>query len=104
MRRPCIIHTSRRPGGFPPPRSLPCCTRSRHSMGSPHPQAPGETRGFRAVWSKEKDMSYEKIVLDLSDGIATITFNRPEAFNALDMQLAREFHDAIVMCSEDDAV
>jgi 2-(1,2-epoxy-1,2-dihydrophenyl)acetyl-CoA isomerase len=49
-------------------------------------------------------MSYEKIALDLSDGIATITFNRPEAFNALDMQLAHEFHDAIVTCSEDDAV
>jgi 2-(1,2-epoxy-1,2-dihydrophenyl)acetyl-CoA isomerase len=49
-------------------------------------------------------MIYEKIALDLSDGIATITFNRPEAFNALDMQLAHEFHDAIVTCSEDDAV
>jgi 2-(1,2-epoxy-1,2-dihydrophenyl)acetyl-CoA isomerase len=49
-------------------------------------------------------MSYEKIAFDLSDGIGTITFNRPEAFNALDMQLAREFHDAIVTCSEDDAV
>jgi 2-(1,2-epoxy-1,2-dihydrophenyl)acetyl-CoA isomerase len=49
-------------------------------------------------------MSYEKILLDLSDGIATITLNRPEAFNALDMQLAREFHDAVVSCSEDEAV
>jgi 2-(1,2-epoxy-1,2-dihydrophenyl)acetyl-CoA isomerase len=49
-------------------------------------------------------MRYEKIALDRSDGIATITFNRPEAFNALDMQLAHEFHDAIVTCSEDDAV
>jgi 2-(1,2-epoxy-1,2-dihydrophenyl)acetyl-CoA isomerase len=49
-------------------------------------------------------MSYEKIVLDVTDGIATITLNRPEAFNALDMQLAHEFHDAIVHCSEDEAV
>jgi 2-(1,2-epoxy-1,2-dihydrophenyl)acetyl-CoA isomerase len=49
-------------------------------------------------------MSYEKIVLDVTDGIATITLNRPAAFNALDMQLAQEFHDAIVHCSEDEAV
>lgn len=49
-------------------------------------------------------MSYENIILDLNDGIATITLNRPAAFNALNMQLAREFHQAIVACSEDDAV
>lgn len=49
-------------------------------------------------------MSYEKIILDINQGIATVTLNRPEAFNALDMQLAREFHEAIIACSEDDAV
>jgi 2-(1,2-epoxy-1,2-dihydrophenyl)acetyl-CoA isomerase len=49
-------------------------------------------------------MIYEKIIYEVSDGIATITLNRPDAFNALDAQLAREFHDAIITCSEDDAV
>jgi 2-(1,2-epoxy-1,2-dihydrophenyl)acetyl-CoA isomerase len=49
-------------------------------------------------------MSYEKIVLQTSNGIATITLNRPEAYNALDMQMAHEFHEAIVACSEDEAV
>jgi 2-(1,2-epoxy-1,2-dihydrophenyl)acetyl-CoA isomerase len=49
-------------------------------------------------------MSDEKILLELNDGIATITLNRPEAFNALDMPLAREFHQAIVACSENDDV
>lgn len=49
-------------------------------------------------------MSYTKILLDIHAGIATITLNRPEAYNALDMQLATEFHDAIVTCSEDAAV
>lgn len=49
-------------------------------------------------------MTYEKVILDVNEGIATITLNRPEAYNALDMQLAREFHEAIVRCSEDDAV
>jgi 2-(1,2-epoxy-1,2-dihydrophenyl)acetyl-CoA isomerase len=49
-------------------------------------------------------MSYEKILFQSSAGIATITLNRPEAFNALDMQLGSELHDAIITCSEDDAV
>ena len=43
-------------------------------------------------------MSYAKILLDIRDGIATITLNRPEAYNALDMQLATELHDAVVTC------
>ena len=49
-------------------------------------------------------MSYAKILLDIRDGIATITLHRPEAYNALDMQLATELHDAVVTCSEDAAV
>src|SRR5919198_1885626 len=49
-------------------------------------------------------MSYAKILLDIRDGIATITLNRPEAYNALDLQLATELHDAVVTCSEDAAV
>jgi 2-(1,2-epoxy-1,2-dihydrophenyl)acetyl-CoA isomerase len=53
---------------------------------------------------KENPMSYDKITVQISDGIATITLNRPEAFNALDMQLAHEFHSAIITCSEDEAV
>src|ERR687891_2108481 len=49
-------------------------------------------------------MSYGRILLDIHDGIATITLNRPEAYNALDMQMATELHDAVVTCSEDAAV
>lgn len=49
-------------------------------------------------------MGYEKIILERNAGVATITLNRPEAFNALDRQLAREFHEGIVACSEEDAV
>src|SRR5438445_12271791 len=49
-------------------------------------------------------MNYAKILLDIRDGIAIITLNRPEAYNALDMQLATELHDAVVTCSEDAAV
>jgi 2-(1,2-epoxy-1,2-dihydrophenyl)acetyl-CoA isomerase len=49
-------------------------------------------------------VSDRKVLLEIDSGIATITLNRPEVFNALDRQLAREFHEAVVACSEDDAV
>jgi len=49
-------------------------------------------------------MSYDTILFDVRDGIATITLNRPEAYNALDMRMATELHDAVVTCSEDSAV
>jgi 2-(1,2-epoxy-1,2-dihydrophenyl)acetyl-CoA isomerase len=49
-------------------------------------------------------MAYEKITYGVRDGIATVTLNRPEVFNALDAQLARELHDAIIESSEDEAV
>ena len=49
-------------------------------------------------------MPYENILLDIRDGIATITLHRPQAYNALDMVLARELHHAAVVCGEDDAV
>jgi len=49
-------------------------------------------------------MPYENILLDIRDGIATITLHRPQAYNALDMPLARELHHAAVVCGEDDAV
>ena len=48
-------------------------------------------------------MSYDHILYDVSDGIATITLNRPNAYNALNEQLAREFHDAVIASSDDDA-
>lgn len=49
-------------------------------------------------------MTYEKITCDVNEGIATISLNRPEVFNALDAQLAHELHDAIIICSEDEVV
>jgi 2-(1,2-epoxy-1,2-dihydrophenyl)acetyl-CoA isomerase len=49
-------------------------------------------------------MSYEKLLYDVSDGIATITLNRPEAYNALNEQLASELHEAVIVSGEDEAV
>ena len=49
-------------------------------------------------------MSYEAITLDTAAGVATITLNRPDAYNALNLQLARELHSAAIEVSEDPAV
>ena len=40
-------------------------------------------------------MLYDTIRYDLSDGIAILTLNRPEAMNALTVQMRAEIADAV---------
>ena len=40
-------------------------------------------------------MSYKTIKLEISDAIATLTFNRPKVLNALSLEVIGEFHKAI---------
>jgi 2-(1,2-epoxy-1,2-dihydrophenyl)acetyl-CoA isomerase len=49
-------------------------------------------------------MGYQTISLDAAQGIATITLNRPDAYNALTMELARELFQAVIAVDEDPAV
>jgi len=49
-------------------------------------------------------MTYTTLDYDLSDGVAWITFNRPERFNALDPAMARELCAVANRCSSDRAV
>jgi len=49
-------------------------------------------------------MPNETITFDLTQGVATITLNRPEAYNALSLTLARELFDAVLEVDEDPAV
>ena len=49
-------------------------------------------------------MSYETILLDESEGVATITLNRPERMNAWTDVMAAELSAALVHCNEDDSV
>ena len=44
-------------------------------------------------------MAYENIIFDVADGIATITFNRPKALNALNIALLDEFFRALAEIS-----
>ncbi len=49
-------------------------------------------------------MSYQYLILEKSEGIATVTLNRPEALNALNAQLRWEIVKALEECGDDEAV
>jgi 2-(1,2-epoxy-1,2-dihydrophenyl)acetyl-CoA isomerase len=49
-------------------------------------------------------MPYEALTLDVRDHIATLTLNRPDAYNALNAQLAGELLDATTQVDEDAEV
>jgi 2-(1,2-epoxy-1,2-dihydrophenyl)acetyl-CoA isomerase len=49
-------------------------------------------------------MSYETILFDVDENIATVTMNRPEAMNALSPQLGEELVDAVTRCHADSNV
>lgn len=48
--------------------------------------------------------AYTVLTLDIHDGVAEITLNRPDAANAFDADLFREFNDAVLRCDADAAV
>jgi enoyl-CoA hydratase/carnithine racemase len=49
-------------------------------------------------------MAYTEILLDIADGVATITLNRPERLNAYTPTMGQELHDAFAACDADDGV
>ena len=49
-------------------------------------------------------MSYETLTLARADGVATLTLNRPEAFNALNIALGRDLFHAVLEVDDDPSV
>jgi enoyl-CoA hydratase len=49
-------------------------------------------------------MTFENIILEKAEGIATITFNRPDAMNALNNLTRAEFREAMTDASCDDSI
>jgi 3-hydroxypropionyl-coenzyme A dehydratase len=49
-------------------------------------------------------MAYEQLLYDVSDGVATVTLNRPEQRNALSAQLLAELVEAMKTARGDDGV
>ncbi|MDH4148469.1 MAG: enoyl-CoA hydratase-related protein [Acidimicrobiia bacterium] len=49
-------------------------------------------------------MSYDTLLLDITDGLATVTLNRPEAANALDPVMSAELRAVAIKLSHDASV
>jgi 2-(1,2-epoxy-1,2-dihydrophenyl)acetyl-CoA isomerase len=49
-------------------------------------------------------MAYQHVKLERADGVATLTLNRPDAYNALDLTLGRELFQASIELDEDPGV
>jgi enoyl-CoA hydratase/carnithine racemase len=49
-------------------------------------------------------MAYSEIVLEVADGVAVVTLNRPARLNAYTRTMGRELHEAFAACDADDAV
>jgi 2-(1,2-epoxy-1,2-dihydrophenyl)acetyl-CoA isomerase len=49
-------------------------------------------------------MVYETILFDVADSVATITMNRPNEANALNLKMAQELADVAIRCDEDDSI
>ena len=49
-------------------------------------------------------MTYQTLLFDIQNNIATITLNRPEAANAMDPLMARELSDIAIICDESPEV
>ena len=49
-------------------------------------------------------MDYQHILLDIADGVAKITFNRPKVLNAMSFDVMTELAQALKICAADDAV
>ena len=49
-------------------------------------------------------MSYEHILVDVEDGVAIVTLNRPAQMNAMNRKLSQELHHAVKQVEADDAI
>lgn len=49
-------------------------------------------------------MPYETITLDVTDGVARITLDRPDAANALDLQMCRDLLAVSIDCDRDPSI
>src|SRR2546422_7746447 len=48
--------------------------------------------------------AYDRVLVDISEGIGTLTLSRPEKLNAFDREMCRDLIDALRMLSGSDQV
>jgi 2-(1,2-epoxy-1,2-dihydrophenyl)acetyl-CoA isomerase len=49
-------------------------------------------------------MTLQHLLFDLTDGVATVTLNRPDAANAIDLDMGRDLMHAAIRCDEDSGI
>ena len=49
-------------------------------------------------------MTFQYLLFDLTDGVATLTLNRPDAANAIDLDMGRDLMHAAIRCDEDPSI
>ncbi len=49
-------------------------------------------------------MSYETLLFDVAEGVATVTLHRPDAANTINLQMAKDLYDAATRCADDPGV
>ncbi len=49
-------------------------------------------------------IDFKTLLFDVADGVATITFNRPDEANGIDAAMARDLNQAAVRCDEDPEI
>ena len=49
-------------------------------------------------------MSYETVIFDVDGGVATVTMNRPDAANGMNLQMMRELAEIAIRCDEDGSI
>src|SRR6185503_7381734 len=81
-----------------PDRRHPGCSRARHRS------APGTVVASASCRPGDSAMAYQQLTLERANQVATITLNRPDAFNAFGMTLGRELFDASLEVDEDPGV
>jgi len=50
------------------------------------------------------NLAFDKLVFDEDGGVAMITLNRPDAANAMDLDMSKELMHAAIRCDEDPAI
>ncbi|MEA2013739.1 MAG: enoyl-CoA hydratase-related protein, partial [Thermodesulfobacteriota bacterium] len=55
-------------------------------------------------YERNSKMNYNNLLFTVEEGIATITFNRPKAFNAMNSETMSEFKDAVTICRGRDDI
>ena len=56
------------------------------------------------IWKRDRAFSFSYVDLDVNDGIATITINRPEAMNALNETVVSQLGEALDAANADSSV